>query len=125
MRNFVVPGVVPVKMKRTNIDRAPSISIGRLPVTGRDLFGRERELAWLDRCWAEGVRVASIRQRPQSFTVEEGGGQGLAFRVLGKSHGHRAVHHHRDGEMLHIAAILGGGGDLLGDFVIGGFFRAA
>jgi tetratricopeptide (TPR) repeat protein len=39
---------------------APDISIGRLPVTSRDLFGREAELAWLDECWAEGVYVASI-----------------------------------------------------------------
>ena len=29
-------------------------------MTSRDLFGREAELAWLDECWAEGVRVASI-----------------------------------------------------------------
>jgi hypothetical protein len=39
---------------------APQVSIGRLPVTGRDLFGRESELAWLNRCWAEGVYVATI-----------------------------------------------------------------
>ncbi len=36
------------------------VSIARLPTTSRDLFGRKAELAWLDRCWAEGVRVASI-----------------------------------------------------------------
>jgi tetratricopeptide (TPR) repeat protein len=35
-------------------------STARLPVTARELFGRERELAWLDSCWEEGVRVASI-----------------------------------------------------------------
>ena len=40
--------------------RASPVSTGRLPVTGTDLFGREAELAWLDKCWAEGVRVASI-----------------------------------------------------------------
>ena len=28
--------------------------------TGRELFGRDAELAWLDACWQEGVRVASI-----------------------------------------------------------------
>ncbi len=39
---------------------APYVSISRLPVTGRDLFGREHELAWLDQCWNEGVHVASI-----------------------------------------------------------------
>jgi tetratricopeptide (TPR) repeat protein len=36
------------------------VSIARLPATGRDLFGRDAELAWLDACWNEGVRVASI-----------------------------------------------------------------
>jgi hypothetical protein len=39
---------------------APQVSIGRLPVTSRDLFGREPELAWLDQCWVEGVYVATI-----------------------------------------------------------------
>ncbi len=38
----------------------PEVHIARLPATGRDLFGREAELAWLDACWDEGVRVASI-----------------------------------------------------------------
>jgi hypothetical protein len=36
------------------------VSIARLPATSRELFGREKELAWLDACWQEGVRVASI-----------------------------------------------------------------
>ena len=36
------------------------MSIARLPATSRELFGREAELAWLDACWEEGVRVASI-----------------------------------------------------------------
>jgi hypothetical protein len=36
------------------------VSISRLPVTGRDLFGRDHELAWLDQCWDEHVHVASI-----------------------------------------------------------------
>jgi nucleoside phosphorylase/tetratricopeptide (TPR) repeat protein len=39
---------------------AVDVHISRLPSTGRDLFGREAELAWLDACWDEGVRVASI-----------------------------------------------------------------
>src|SRR5580700_3250435 len=38
----------------------PDVHIGRLPSTGRDLFGREADLAWLDACWDEGVRVVSI-----------------------------------------------------------------
>jgi hypothetical protein len=39
---------------------APQVSIARLPATSRELFGREKELAWLDACWEKGVRVASI-----------------------------------------------------------------
>jgi nucleoside phosphorylase len=39
---------------------APEVSIGRLPHTGSLLFGREREVAWLDRCWEGGACVASI-----------------------------------------------------------------
>lgn len=39
---------------------APEVSIGRLPRTGRDLFGRTADLAWLDRCWTESVNVATI-----------------------------------------------------------------
>jgi hypothetical protein len=38
----------------------PEVHIARLPATGGDLFGREAELSWLDACWDEGVRVASI-----------------------------------------------------------------
>ncbi|MDI1451402.1 tetratricopeptide repeat protein [Polyangium sp. 6x1] len=36
------------------------VAIARLPATNRDLFGREAELAWLDACWNDGVRVASV-----------------------------------------------------------------
>lgn len=32
----------------------------RLPATNREVFGRKKELEWLDACWKEGVRVASI-----------------------------------------------------------------
>jgi nucleoside phosphorylase/tetratricopeptide (TPR) repeat protein len=39
---------------------APDVNISRLPATGRELFGRETELAWLTTCWDEGVRVVSI-----------------------------------------------------------------
>jgi tetratricopeptide (TPR) repeat protein len=41
---------------KTKID----VSIARLPATSADLFGRETELAWLDRCWEERVHLASI-----------------------------------------------------------------
>jgi tetratricopeptide (TPR) repeat protein len=36
------------------------VSIGRLPATSAELFGREADLAWLDACWQEGVHVASV-----------------------------------------------------------------
>src|SRR6185503_6989597 len=36
----------------------PQVSIGRLPVTGRDLVGRDTDLAWLDACWKDGAHVA-------------------------------------------------------------------
>lgn len=41
-------------------ENVPEVSIARLPITNRDLFGRASDLAWLDRCWAEGVHVATI-----------------------------------------------------------------
>jgi nucleoside phosphorylase len=41
-------------------EAGPQVSIARLPVTGRELFGREKELAWLDGCWAEGVHLATL-----------------------------------------------------------------
>ena len=37
------------------------ISIARLPVTGSDVFGREEDIAFLDRAWAnKGVNVVTI-----------------------------------------------------------------
>jgi tetratricopeptide (TPR) repeat protein len=38
----------------------PKVSVARLPATGKELFGRGAELAWLDVCWREHVHVASI-----------------------------------------------------------------
>jgi hypothetical protein len=38
----------------------PEVSIARLPATAGVLFGREADLAWLDRCWAEGAHVATV-----------------------------------------------------------------
>jgi cellulose biosynthesis protein BcsQ/tetratricopeptide (TPR) repeat protein len=46
--------------RKTRPEVGLEVAIARLPATGRDLFGREAELAWLDACWSEGVRVASI-----------------------------------------------------------------
>ena len=40
--------------------KAPRVSIGRLPATGPDLYGREKDLAWLEACWASGVHVAVV-----------------------------------------------------------------
>ncbi|MFT3768823.1 MAG: hypothetical protein QM820_25545 [Minicystis sp.] len=36
------------------------VASSRLPITAAKLFGRDDDLAWLDRCWNEGVHVASI-----------------------------------------------------------------
>lgn len=46
----------------TAVGPAPEhVAIGRLPVTGEHLFGRDGELARLDACWgAPGTRVVSI-----------------------------------------------------------------
>ncbi|MEP7126692.1 MAG: hypothetical protein ABJE95_37525, partial [Byssovorax sp.] len=49
-----------VRASRAVAPTAPQVSIARLPATGKDLFGRDAELARLDACWHEGVRVASI-----------------------------------------------------------------
>jgi len=37
------------------------ISVARLPIIGRDLFGREEDIAFLDRAWAnKDVNVVTI-----------------------------------------------------------------
>src|SRR6185295_9793862 len=51
---------VAISTARAETRAAPEVSTSRLPVTGSDLFGREDDLAWLDRCWEEGAHVASI-----------------------------------------------------------------
>jgi tetratricopeptide (TPR) repeat protein len=55
-----VGGPLPFLSPAPSTSPAPGISISRLPVTSRDLFGRKDELAWLDQCWAKGVYVATI-----------------------------------------------------------------
>src|SRR5690242_13037152 len=41
--------------------RKGEVSVARLPATtGRELFGRDAELEWLDACWQDGVHVASV-----------------------------------------------------------------
>ena len=41
-------------------EREVEVSIARLPVTSRELFGREADLAWLDACWQDKAHVASV-----------------------------------------------------------------
>jgi serine/threonine protein kinase len=67
------------------------ISIARLPVTGSDLFGREEDIAFLDRAWAnEDVNVATI----------------VAWAGVGKSTlinhwlGRMAAEHYRSAELV-------------------------
>src|SRR4029077_15174200 len=36
------------------------VSVARLPVTGGDVFGREEDIAFLDRAWANKVNVVTI-----------------------------------------------------------------
>jgi nucleoside phosphorylase/tetratricopeptide (TPR) repeat protein len=38
----------------------PEVSTAKLPTTAAVIFGRDEELAWLDACWRDGVRVASV-----------------------------------------------------------------
>ncbi|MFT3767110.1 MAG: hypothetical protein QM820_16560 [Minicystis sp.] len=47
-------------MSRAEGEAQRRVSIGRLPATNRELFGREEELSWLDACWEEGAHVASV-----------------------------------------------------------------
>jgi hypothetical protein len=58
---------VPIAALRVGICRRPArpglmkISIGRLPVTGREVFGREEDIAFLDDAWAnQRVNVVTI-----------------------------------------------------------------
>lgn len=54
-------GSMEVKPPRRGPLGPESISLGRLPVTGRDLFGRESELEMLDRAWADpGTHIHSL-----------------------------------------------------------------
>jgi hypothetical protein len=42
-------------------ERAEKVSVSRLPITGSDLFGREEDIAFLDRAWAnKEVNVVTI-----------------------------------------------------------------
>jgi tetratricopeptide (TPR) repeat protein len=83
---------------RTETGRPPrtipgpdKISVARLPVTGRDVFGREEDLAFLDDAWAnQGVNVVTI----------------VAWAGVGKSAlvnhwlGQMAIEHYRSAELV-------------------------
>jgi serine/threonine protein kinase/predicted ATPase/DNA-directed RNA polymerase specialized sigma24 family protein len=54
-------GGSPVLESSSSASMPKRISIARLPVTGSDVFGREEDLAFLDRAWAnQDVNVVSI-----------------------------------------------------------------
>jgi serine/threonine protein kinase len=56
------PATAPARTRRPPPKPAPrKISIAKLPVRGRDLFGREEDIAFLDRAWAnKDVNVVTI-----------------------------------------------------------------
>src|SRR6202035_524230 len=55
------PGGSPVPESRSPGPVPKKISVARLPVTGRDVFGREEDIAFLDDAWAnQDVNVVSI-----------------------------------------------------------------
>jgi serine/threonine protein kinase len=56
------PATAPVRTRRSPSKPGPKkISIARLPVTGSDLFGREEDIAFLDRAWSnKDVNVVTI-----------------------------------------------------------------
>jgi hypothetical protein len=73
------------------------ISVARLPVTGSDVFGREDDIAFLDRAWAnQNVNVVTI----------------VAWAGVGKSTlvnhwlGQMAVEHYRSAELLFWLVLL-------------------
>ena len=46
------------------------ISVAKLPVTGSDIFGREEDIAFLDRAWAnKGINVVTIISFRQARVV--------------------------------------------------------
>ena len=55
-------GISRVRARKPSASSEPNkISIARLPVTGSDLFGREEDVAFLDRAWAnKDVKVVTI-----------------------------------------------------------------
>src|SRR5580700_6979836 len=56
------PATAPARTRRSPSKPGPKkISIARLPVTGSDLFGREEDIAFLDRAWSnKDVNVVTI-----------------------------------------------------------------
>jgi hypothetical protein len=54
-----------VRTRKRSVRSGPKkISVARLPVTGSDLFGREEDIAFLDRAWAnKDVHVVTIDKK--------------------------------------------------------------
>jgi serine/threonine protein kinase len=80
-----------VTRRRHTIRGPEKISVARLPVTGSDVFGREEDIAFLDRAWAnQDVNVITI----------------VAWAGVGKSTlvnhwlGQMAVEHYRSAELV-------------------------
>jgi serine/threonine protein kinase/tetratricopeptide (TPR) repeat protein len=80
-----------VTRRRHTIPGPEKISVARLPVTGSDVFGREEDIAFLDRAWAnQDVNVITI----------------VAWAGVGKSTlvnhwlGQMAVEHYRSAELV-------------------------
>jgi hypothetical protein len=61
-QSLVIPTASRVGTRKPPTRLAPKkISIARLPVTGSNVFGREEDIAFLDRAWAnQGVNVVTI-----------------------------------------------------------------
>jgi serine/threonine protein kinase len=71
------PAAAPARTRRPPPKPAPrKISIAKLPVTGSDLFGREEDIAFLDRAWAN--KDASRYHRCLGWSREVDAGQPLA-----------------------------------------------
>jgi len=91
LQNIPAPDWFGVNRKPTPRIRPEKISVARLPVTGSAVFGREADLAFLDRAWAnQDVNVVTI----------------VAWAGVGKSalvnHWLRrmATHHYRSAELI-------------------------
>lgn len=58
--NGRLPDAITLLRSRRPAVAEPHVSIARLPATGRHVFGRDAELAWLDDRWMDGTNVATV-----------------------------------------------------------------